>query len=166
VTALSCVSVPISPRQQRHLAFISEFNVQMLYLPGLKNVVADFLSCHSPPPPPWNLLKQSPPQWRRIQSILKLWLPSKIAVQKCSACSAVHPSNLLFASRRSTPCWRCFNRRLSPNCPRKILKRHFFPFANIPHPGRLARRMVSFRFVWRGLTNDIIAWPRACLHCQ
>jgi hypothetical protein len=26
------------------LAFISEFNVQILYLPGLKNVVVDFLS--------------------------------------------------------------------------------------------------------------------------
>jgi hypothetical protein len=34
VTALSCVSIPISPRQQRHLAFISEFNVPLLYLPG------------------------------------------------------------------------------------------------------------------------------------
>ncbi len=44
VTAISHVSAPISPRQQRHLAFISEFNVQILYLPGLKNVVADFLS--------------------------------------------------------------------------------------------------------------------------
>jgi hypothetical protein len=50
VTTLSCAPVPISPRQQRHLAFISEFNVQMLYLPGLKNVV-DFLS-HPPPLPP------------------------------------------------------------------------------------------------------------------
>jgi hypothetical protein len=44
VTVISRVSAPISPRQQRHLAFISEFNVQLLYLPGLKNVVADFLS--------------------------------------------------------------------------------------------------------------------------
>jgi hypothetical protein len=44
VTALSRVSTPISPRQQRHLAFISEFNVQLLYLPGLKIVVADFFS--------------------------------------------------------------------------------------------------------------------------
>ncbi len=43
-TAISRASAPISPRQQCHLAFISEFNVQMLYLPGLKNVVADFLS--------------------------------------------------------------------------------------------------------------------------
>jgi hypothetical protein len=44
-TAISCVLAPISPRQQRHLAFISEFNVQMLCLPGLKDVIADFLSC-------------------------------------------------------------------------------------------------------------------------
>jgi hypothetical protein len=44
VIALSCISAPVSPRQQRHLAFISEFIVQLLYLPGLKNVVSDFLS--------------------------------------------------------------------------------------------------------------------------
>jgi hypothetical protein len=44
VTAISRVSAPISPRQHQHLAFISEFNVQLLYLPGLQNVVADFLS--------------------------------------------------------------------------------------------------------------------------
>jgi hypothetical protein len=44
VIAISRVSAPISPRQQRHLAFISEFNVQLLYLLGLKNVVAYFLS--------------------------------------------------------------------------------------------------------------------------
>jgi hypothetical protein len=50
VTALSHVSAPISPRQQRHLAFISEFNVQLLYLPGLKNAVADFFV----PPTPSN----------------------------------------------------------------------------------------------------------------
>jgi hypothetical protein len=33
VTAISRVSAPISPRQQCHLAFISEFNVQLLYFP-------------------------------------------------------------------------------------------------------------------------------------
>jgi hypothetical protein len=39
---LTRVSVPILTRQQRHLAFISAFSVQMLYLPGLKNVVSPF----------------------------------------------------------------------------------------------------------------------------
>jgi hypothetical protein len=48
VTALSRALVPILPRQQRHAAFISEFNIQLFYLPGLKNVVADFLSRPSP----------------------------------------------------------------------------------------------------------------------
>jgi hypothetical protein len=41
---MSRVTPPISLRQQRVFAFISEFNVQMLYLSGLQNVVTDFLS--------------------------------------------------------------------------------------------------------------------------
>jgi hypothetical protein len=73
VTALSRVSTPISPRQQRHLAFISEFNVQLLYLPGLKNVVADFFVPTTPPFP----LERSLRQRRRIQWISKRWPPSK-----------------------------------------------------------------------------------------
>ncbi len=72
ITAISCVSTPIFPRQQRHLAFISEFNVQLLYLPGLKNVVADFMS--RPPLPP---LEQSPPRRRQIQWILRRWPRAK-----------------------------------------------------------------------------------------
>jgi hypothetical protein len=47
---LSFVFVSKSPRQQCHLAFISEFNMQMLYLPGLKNVVADFFVSPFPTP--------------------------------------------------------------------------------------------------------------------
>jgi hypothetical protein len=35
------------------LAFISELNVQMLYLPGLQNLVPDFLSC------PASILRQA-----------------------------------------------------------------------------------------------------------
>jgi hypothetical protein len=73
------ISAPISPRQQRHLAFISEFNVQLLYLSGLKNVVADFF-----PAPYRSLLKQS--SRRRIQWISKRWLPSKTDARKHSAC--------------------------------------------------------------------------------
>jgi hypothetical protein len=49
------VSIPISPRQQRQLAFISNFNIQVSYLPALKNVVADFLSRPSPPEPTGNV---------------------------------------------------------------------------------------------------------------
>jgi hypothetical protein len=90
VTALSRISAPISLRQQHHLVFISKFNKHMLYLPGLKNIVADFSS----PPPPRSYLELLPPQRRQIQLTLKPWLLSETAAQKHSICSAVHLSNL------------------------------------------------------------------------
>ncbi len=42
--ALHRVSTPTSGRQQRHLAFISEYTNQLVHLPGTANVVADALS--------------------------------------------------------------------------------------------------------------------------
>ncbi|OBQ33901.1 MAG: hypothetical protein AN484_26985, partial [Aphanizomenon flos-aquae WA102] len=52
LAAMTRISPPISPRQQRHLAFISEFNVLLVYVPGPENVVADFLSRPQPPQVP------------------------------------------------------------------------------------------------------------------
>jgi hypothetical protein len=49
VTALSKATTPVSSSQQRHLSFLSEFNLTLAYLPGSANVVADFLSNPSPP---------------------------------------------------------------------------------------------------------------------
>jgi hypothetical protein len=44
IFALHRVSPLTSGRQQRHLAFISEYTNQLMYLPGTSNVVADALS--------------------------------------------------------------------------------------------------------------------------
>jgi hypothetical protein len=44
IFALNRVSPPTSGRQQRHLAFISEYTNQLEYIPGTANVVADELS--------------------------------------------------------------------------------------------------------------------------
>ncbi len=44
IFALNRVSPPTSGRQQRHLAFISEYTKQLVYVPGKANVVADMLS--------------------------------------------------------------------------------------------------------------------------
>ncbi len=35
------------------------------------------------------------------------------------------------------------------------------------HPGRRAtRRLISSRYVWKGLSSDVTAWAKACLGCQ
>ncbi len=44
IFALHRVSPPTSGRQQRHLAFFSEYTNQLVYVPGTSNVVADALS--------------------------------------------------------------------------------------------------------------------------
>ena len=44
IFALNRVSPPTSGRQQRHLAFISEYTNHLVYVPGTSNVVADALS--------------------------------------------------------------------------------------------------------------------------
>ncbi len=121
------------PQQQRHLAFISEFNVQLLDLPGLKNVVADFSSR-----PPRSPLEQSPPRRRQIQWISKRWPPSKTVAQKRSVCWAAHLLNWLSARQALNPWLATFLLALfallSPSSSEKI----FSPiFITLLTPGGL-----------------------------
>jgi hypothetical protein len=90
---------------------------------------------------------------------LKQWPPSKIAVQKRSVCWAEHLSNLPFAKQALTTWLVMFQRAFFyPNVPQKFCQDIFLNLHNISHPGRLAsRRLVSSRFVWRGLGSDFIS---------
>ncbi len=55
---------------------------------------------------------------------------------------------------------------ISPKQPRHLAF-IFDHFHNIAHAGRLAsRRIVSSRFVWRGLSSNVTAWARGCLAYQ
>ncbi|MFN9906856.1 MAG: hypothetical protein ACK56F_12165, partial [bacterium] len=56
VASMSRVTPPQSARQQRHLAFVSEFTTDLRHTPGSENVVADALSR-----PPAVLLSSSTP---------------------------------------------------------------------------------------------------------
>ncbi len=163
VSALTCVSVPVSPRQQRQLVLIFEFNIQMLYLPGLSNVVADFMSRPSPLEPTGNVAAATAADPVDFEAMAD----EQIAAQKCSVCSAKHHSNSPFAKQALTA-WRgCFNGRFSPIVPQKFCWNIFLNLHNISHPGRLdSHRLVSSRFVWRGLSSDITAWTQSCLCCQ
>ncbi len=46
-----------------------------------------------------------------------------------------------------------------PIIPLKFRKDIFAHFHNVAHPGRLdSRHIISFRFVWRGLSSDVTVW--------
>jgi hypothetical protein len=145
------------------LAFISVFNVQMLYLPGLKNVIADFLSC---PPGPL------PPEPSGTVAAEAAADPIDFKAMAAEQICCAKTQRLLSISQNSAgkAGAQCLVGNISigvfsPIVPVKFI-RLFLHLHNISHPGRLAfQHLVSSRFVWRGLSN-ITNWARSCLHCQ
>ena len=54
-----------------------------------------------------------------------------------------------------------------PLVPEQLRHRVFSALHNLAHPGaRATRRLVSRRFVWKGLARDVTAWSRSRLDCQ
>jgi hypothetical protein len=155
VTVISRVSVPISPRQQCHLAFISEFNVQLLYLRGLKTVVADFLS-------------RPAPQATGSLAATSAADPVDFEEMATEQHSCPEMQRLLgSASLKIAFCQtgaQCLTGDVSTSTFRPIVllkfrKAIFDHFHNVVHPPRLASRcIISSRFLWHGLSSDITAW--------
>ncbi len=134
--------------------------MQILYLPGLKNVVADFLS-----------------------------RPNQITAGSVAAASATDPVDFeeMAAEQNRCPETQRLQGGTSPKLafhqtgaqrlagdvstgnfrplvPLKFRKNIFDHFHDVAHPGRLASRRIIFsRFVWRGLSSDVTAWARGCL---
>jgi hypothetical protein len=54
-----------------------------------------------------------------------------------------------------------------PLVPRDLRRQVFEHLHRATHPGKRAtRRLISSRYVWKGLSTDITAWAKACLGCQ
>ncbi len=166
IFALHRVSPPTSGRQQRHLAFISEYTNQLRYLPGTTNVVAD---------------AQSRPA-----------AAAAGAERVCAAIADKAPLDLKdMALRqilcpqlqvlRSSPGLRIITQKVGdldllgdsstgkfrPLVPRDLRQQVFEHLHGAVHPGRRAtRRLISSRYVWKGLSSDVTAWAKACLGCQ
>jgi hypothetical protein len=54
-----------------------------------------------------------------------------------------------------------------PLVPRDLRRQVFEHLHGAAHPGRRAtRRLISSRYVWKGLSTNVTAWAKACLGCQ
>jgi hypothetical protein len=81
--------------------------------------------------------------------------------QKRSLCSGVHPSALLSTKTGTQRQVGDVSTGFFDQWCRKNSERTFFHL-HISHPGRL----VSSRYVGRGLAQDVAAWSKTSLHCQ
>jgi len=165
--ALTRVSPPTSGRQQRHLAFISEYTTLLVYVPGMSNVVADALS-------------------RPLSS------SATAVVLSCAAIADKAPFDLRDMTLRQVLCPEVQSLRSSPELrivtqkvgdldlfgdaatgtfrplvPRDLRRQVFDHLHGDAHPGMGAsRRLIASRHVWKGLSAKVTVCARACLHCQ
>jgi hypothetical protein len=141
------------------LAFISEFTVQILYLPGLKNVIADFLSR---------------PIQTNTGSVAAASAAGPVDFEEMAAKQNRFPETLRLLGGTSlklafhqTGAQRLARDVSTGNfrliIPLKFRKNIFDHFHNVAHPARLAsRHIISSGFVWHGLSSNVTAWAHGC----
>ena len=147
-----------SPREIRHLDFISQFTSDIRHITGTANVVADALSrpnIDSVSPVPLDLEsiaraqihddELSHPDSFPALCLTKMPLP-------------LSDSTVICDTSTGTP------RPFVPVSHRKHIFEHLH---SLSHPGiRATVRLISSRFVWPKMNQDIRRWARSCVQCQ
>lgn len=158
--ALAKVSDPWSPRQQRHLAYVSEYTTDIEHVAGKENVVADALSR-----PTINTMNVqlgldyfSIAEAQRVDDDLQLLRRpgSKIILEKV-ACG---PQKVLVWCDVSSG-------RPRPVIPEVWRRRVFDTLHGLSHPSiRTTRRLITDKFVWNGIKKQVGLWAKTCIACQ
>ena len=169
VAAFHRLSPPKSARQQRQLAFLSEFPLTIQHTSGISNVVADALSrppsssSHSicpllPPLPATSTPPFSPLHLAQQQAVCP---QTQQLLHSSTLQHAQHPLGDIFLHGDiSTGHFR-------PLIPHSLRESVFHHIHDLAHPGiRATRRLLSSRYVWPHLSRDVTTWCRSCIACQ
>ena len=159
--ALSIQSDRHSPRQIRHLDFISQFTSDIRYIKGNDNVVADALSrvevnvLHDGSPVV-DLAMLATAQQQELY-LIRLQLSSSSLVLESKP---LPDSDLEIVCDVSTGVPR-------PVVPTSLCRMVFHSLHSLSHPGvRATQHLITSRFVWPGINTDVRNWTRSCLQCQ
>ncbi|CAH2097753.1 unnamed protein product [Euphydryas editha] len=145
-----------SPRQFRHLDYISQFTTDIRHISGKSNVVADTLSRvdELSMSIDYDQLASSQAVDEELAQLLSG--ESSLRIKKLS----LPNSNVAIYCDVSTPSPR-------PFVTKPLRKQLFDSLHNLSHPGANATaRLVAERFVWPGMRKDCREWSRKCLACQ
>ena len=145
-----------SPRQIRHLDFISQFTCDLRHVTGKGNLVADTLSRleanamqldAAPPAADF----QEPSQTTRLYNLFSL-------LTRLSSSQGLCTNLLLCDVSTGSP---------RPYVPEQFRRTVFDSLHRLSHPGiRATQRLLTSRFFWPGMNTDIRRWARSCLQCQ
>ena len=160
--ALSTPSDRHTPRQIRHLDYISQFTTDIRYVCGSSNAAADALSritangLQTDKPPVIDFEEMATAQ-KQDAELLKLWLSSSSLTFK-DVTLPTSASTIVCDISMGVP---------RPVVPPSLLRTVFNSLHSLSHPGvRAIQRLVTVRYVWPGIKADVRKWAQACLQCQ
>ena len=149
-----------SPREIRHLAFISEFTTDIQHISGVDNPVADALSrvdALTVPEQDLNLNQLAVDQ-QADPELQHLRLSPTCSLQWCEVSLPGAPQPLVCDFSTGTP---------RPYLPPAYRRAVFNTLHNTTHPGiRASRHLVASKYVWENMNRDVTAWTRSCVPCQ
>ena len=153
----------LSPRQTRHLDYISQFTSDIHHIKGSQNSAADALSriqlvvnaSHAQEPIDFQSLanaQQTDPELQQWKSqppsslnLITVPLPGSTITLTCDISTGT--------SR--------------PFIPAQFRRQVFDLLHSLSHPGiRAMQHLITSRFVWPGINADVRKWAKACLQCQ
>ncbi|GFR84974.1 Pol polyprotein [Elysia marginata] len=156
VGAMPKLSDPWSARQQRHLAFISEFTTDIRHISGKSNVVADCFS-------------------RAALSNVVLGIDygamansqTEDADVKAFQTAVTGLGIFPFQTHSTTLLCDVYTGIARPLVPRSFQRQVFDIIHNLAHPSRKSTvKLISQKFVWHGLKKQVNQWTKECFACQ
>ena len=158
IHAIAATGSNHSPRQSRHLSYISEFTTDIRHVAGSANVVADTLSrCESLVCSTSTLNFDDLATAQFTDPELDELRSSSSFVWK-EVPSPVSSSALVCDMSTGTP---------RPFVPKSFRKAVFDSLHSMAHPGvRASRKLITTRYVWPAMNHDIALWTRQCIACQ
>ena len=159
--ALTSQGTQHSPRQVRHLDFISQFTSDIQHVKGANNPVADALS------------RIEVNALGKCQDIdFEAMAKAQGQDQDLSALQSSSSSSLKLSSvpvPASTTTIVC---DLSTGVPRPVVpllfrRAVFDALHSLSHPGvRATERLIASRYTWPNIKADVRRWAQSCLQCQ
>lgn len=150
-----------SPRQTRHLEYISQFTSDIRHISGDTNIVADTLSRTFE-------VEEYKVTDLNIKTLFEEQQRDKV-LQEIISDKSKH-LNLKFLKNDDLKIniWcECSSRTPRPYVPLNLRKTIFDKLHNIAHPGISAtRKLITKRYFWPNMSKELNTWSKQCLNCQ
>ena len=153
-----------TPRQCRHLDYISQFTTDLRHIRGIDNSVADALSRieanaltqNSLPVIDFQVMAEAQRKDSELQTLLAN--PGTSSLQMTQITLPTGELTLYCDTSTGTP---------RPFVPAPLRRLIFDSLHSLSHPGiRATRHLVTSRYVWPKVNQDVNRWTKACTHCQ